>query len=62
MGLVDKWDKQLELVTAHPECTNGCEKDFIFDMAMQRDSDMTLTIHQSFELNRIFHKVDDKLG
>ena len=62
MDITEKWDKEIELITAHPECTNGWEKDFVFDIAMMRDKNVFLSIYQSFKLHKIYHKVDERLG
>ena len=45
MRLLEKWDKEIELITAHPECTNGWEKDFVFDMEkiVSRNEEMSKT-------------------
>ena len=62
MGLTEKWDKEIDLITAHPECTNGWEKDFVFDIAILRDNKAFLSLHQSFKLHQIYNKVDERLG
>ena len=62
MRLLERWDKEIKLIMAHPECINDWEKGFVSDIAMLREDGVFLQIYQSFKLREIYHKVDERLG
>jgi len=57
-----KWDRQIHFLCEHSGYLNDWETGFVDSIELRRSEGKDLSIQQSFKLNEIFHRVEQKVG
>ena len=55
-----EWDRHIEFLKERERYMNNWEKGFVLSIMLLRSKERTLTIHQSFKLREIHHRIEWK--
>ena len=62
MNLGNEWDKYLAFLRKHKDAMNDWELGYATRMWKRRQEKRELSLHESFELRRIYHEIDFRTG